>query len=284
MVKHTIDEIKIVFAREGYQLLEDTYLNNKTHLRYKCPNGHFHSTRFDNWVQGHRCPHCAGQGKPTINNITRVFNNEGYILLSDYYINSTTPLKFRCSNNHESEITWDSWREGCRCRHCAGNVRLSIEYIQQVFEKENCTLLTKKYVNNKTTLEYICSKGHISSTTWSDWQSGYRCKYCYYESMVGKGNPVWAGGYSINDYCDAWKDKNYKASIKERDSYICQNPICAKISNNLVVHHIDYDKKNCHPSNLITVCVSCNGKANKNRDWHTVFYKELLHKKYNYNY
>ena len=124
----------------------------------------------------------------------------------------------------------------------------------------------------------------MSRTTWSDWQSGYRCRYCYHEKMVGEGNHVWAGGYSISSYCDAWKDKNYKESIKQRDSYICQNPTCTKISNNLVIHHIDYNKQNCHPSNLITVCISCNGRANKDRDWHTIFYRELLHKKYNYNY
>ena len=34
-------------------------------------------------------------------------------------------------------------------------------------------------------------------------------------------------------------------------------------------NHIDYDKKNCNPENLITLCNHCNIKVNKNRDYWT---------------
>ncbi len=48
----------------------------------------------------------------------------------------------------------------------------------------------------------------------------------------------------------------------------------------LVIQHIDYNKKNCKLSNLITVCSSCNGKANGNREWHTAWYKAIIHRRY----
>jgi len=34
----------------------------------------------------------------------------------------------------------------------------------------------------------------------------------------------------------------------------------------LSVHHIDYNKYNLNPDNLITLCVSCHSKTNHNRE------------------
>lgn len=33
------------------------------------------------------------------------------------------------------------------------------------------------------------------------------------------------------------------------------------------VHHIDYNKLNCNPNNLITLCKSCHMKTNFNREY-----------------
>ena len=37
-------------------------------------------------------------------------------------------------------------------------------------------------------------------------------------------------------------------------------------------------------TNLIAICKSCNGRANKNREWHTKFYKKILTKTQGYEY
>ena len=88
--------------------------------------------------------------------------------------------------------------------------------------------------------------------------------------------PGWQGGISCEPYCDAWNDLSYKEDIKLRDNYECQNPDCHKTSNRLTIHHIDYNKKNCHPNNLITVCNSCNSRANSKREEWKLFYTIIL--------
>jgi hypothetical protein len=93
-------------------------------------------------------------------------------------------------------------------------------------------------------------------------------------------NPNWKGGISCDPYCEQWLDKEYKDSIKERDGNICLNPSCQKESNKLCIHHIDYDKKNCHPFNLISLCNICNSKANKDREWHRSWYNSILFRRY----
>ena len=101
------------------------------------------------------------------------------------------------------------------------------------------------------------------------------------KKISGENSPVWKGGISCEPYCEQWVDKEYKESIKERDGYKCLNPDCNKTSERLCIHHIDYIKKNCHPLNLITICTSCNMRANFDREWYTAWYKAIINKRYN---
>lgn len=97
----------------------------------------------------------------------------------------------------------------------------------------------------------------------------------------GQNNNNWKGGVSKEPYCIEWTDE-YKTYIKERDGNKCLNPDCMRNSNILTVHHINYNKKDCRPNNLITLCCSCNTRANKDRVWHKAWYTVIINKRYNY--
>ena len=137
-------------------------------------------------------------------------------------------------------------------------------------------------------LEYVCSRGHKHRVCWDEFKRGRECLYCYLEDiskkMMGKNNPSWKGGISKEPYCQDWT-KDLKEFVKERDGHKCLNPCCdSKNPEDLTVHHVDYNKKSCGPENLITVCRSCNSRANKDRKWHENWYKAILTKRYNYIY
>jgi len=100
----------------------------------------------------------------------------------------------------------------------------------------------------------------------------------------GENNPRWKGGISCEPYCKIWLDEEYKQSIKDRDNNECQNSDCWGNSKKLTLHHIDYVKKNCGSENLITLCNSCNIRANGNREEWINFYQEIMSMKYGYNY
>ena len=89
----------------------------------------------------------------------------------------------------------------------------------------------------------------------------------------------WKGGISCEPYCYIWLDKEFKESIKERDNYQCQNPDCRGTSERLTIHHVDYNKKNCGPENLITLCNSCNSRANFDREWYIAYYREIMRRR-----
>jgi len=99
-------------------------------------------------------------------------------------------------------------------------------------------------------------------------------------SIMGENNPNWKGGITCDPYCDVWYDKDYKKSIQKRDGYRCLNPVCSKNDDVISVHHINYNKQDCHPLNLITICRSCNTKANFNRRWHKSWYEAIIYRRY----
>jgi predicted nucleic acid-binding Zn ribbon protein len=80
----------------------------------------------------------------------------------------------------------------------------------------------------------------------------------------------WQGGITLMEYGNEWT-KKLRDVIRKRDKFICQ--ICYK--NGFVVHHIDYNKKNNNPDNLITLCRSCHVKTNYHRKkWKEYFNME----------
>jgi len=107
-------------------------------------------------------------------------------------------------------------------------------------------------------------------------ETKYKMKLSHEGTNCGKDNPNWRGGISTEPYCFAWSFKEFKQMIKDRDNNMCQSPMCNRKSSKLVVHHIDYNKKGCDPSNLITLCNSCNVKANFNRNNWQIIYNNLM--------
>jgi hypothetical protein len=90
----------------------------------------------------------------------------------------------------------------------------------------------------------------------------------------GEKHYNWQGGISFDPYSVNWTE-TLKRAIRERDKYICQ--LCNNYGN--TVHHIDYNKKNCNPSNLINLCNRCNSKVNHNRNvWIRIFNKIIFYK------
>jgi len=79
----------------------------------------------------------------------------------------------------------------------------------------------------------------------------------------GKNNPNWKGGISFEPYSKNWTE-TLKRSIRERDGYTCR--LCGHYPA-FDIHHKDYDKLNCNPDNLITLCHSCHSKTNGDREY-----------------
>ena len=92
----------------------------------------------------------------------------------------------------------------------------------------------------------------------------------------GELHPLWRGGISFEPYGLEFNE-NLKEVIRNRDKRKCW--ICEKTElencKKLDVHHIDYNKQNNNPENLILLCHSCHTKTNHYRKkWINFFTKK----------
>lgn len=91
-------------------------------------------------------------------------------------------------------------------------------------------------------------------------------------------HPGWKGGMSRLPYSLDWTPQ-LRQEIKERDGNRCLNPVCDGHDPVLSIHHVNYKKKDCSKTNLITICRSCNSAANKDRRWHEAWYAAIMYQR-----
>lgn len=99
-------------------------------------------------------------------------------------------------------------------------------------------------------------------------RNSIRCIKCHSKYATEENHPNWRGGIGKLPYPYKFNNK-LKELIRERDNYMCQ--ICGieekKHYRKLDVHHIDYDKDNLNPINLITLCQGCHQRTGYKREY-----------------
>ena len=177
-VKLTDTFVENSFEKEDYKLLSK-YKNSSSRLKYICPKRHIGYIKWDHWRDGHRCAECAGNKKHTLEFVKNELEKEKYKLLSDIYVNSYTPLRYRCPNNHVGTISYANWSIGHRCLECSGKAKKTIEFISDEVAKEGYKLKTTYYENCDQKLHLICPNGHDYCVSWDNWNhSKSRCTKC----------------------------------------------------------------------------------------------------------
>ena len=85
----------------------------------------------------------------------------------------------------------------------------------------------------------------------------------YIKQHGEKWRKVFDVGLSVTQYKNGYDklwSKDLREKIKKKDNYTCQ--LCNKeVKKGLIVHHIDYDKKNSVEENLICLCRKCHTKV-----------------------
>jgi len=137
-------------------------------------------------------------------------------------------------------------------------------------EKSSKTLKSKSALIGQKTKEVWKRPGH---------------KEKVHEAMSGLNHPFYKKNLEFTpetyprDYPLDWTEQ-IKEAIRNRDGRICK--VCFKLEKDnggkrLHVHHVDYNKKNLDPENLISLCISCHGKTIHNKTtWSSFFAKKQI--------
>jgi hypothetical protein len=108
------------------------------------------------------------------------FEKRGDILLSEKYKDTDSKLDYICGKCDEKcSIIFNSYRRGRGCASCGGTKKHTLEFVKKCFQKRGDTLLSEKYKDSKTHLEYKCGKcDEKCSIRFDNYQTGRGCPHC----------------------------------------------------------------------------------------------------------
>jgi len=185
-LKHTFEYVEQYFLDEGCVLLEKIYFNSSTLMNYICKNGHNNKITFSKFQQGQRCSKCYGNKKLTHEEVFNYFKERGCVLLETQYLNSRAMLKYICECGEESEITFNNFRQGHRCKKC-GEERNREKKLGENNPNYNSNLTDEERQENKER-----SRGRYYRT----WRKGvyerdyYTCQKCFIKGKYLNGHHI----------------------------------------------------------------------------------------------
>lgn len=177
--KEMFNRIKKEFQEENCELLETEYINNHTKMSYKCNCGNESVISYNSFQKGRKCMKCLGTPKHSYKYVEEYFDKNNCILISDKYESNLEKLEYICECGNYSEITFANFQNGHRCVKCRSYyLKHDIENVKEYFKKYNYECLENQYINCEIKIRYRCDKGHLSTTSFHNFQNGKRCPKC----------------------------------------------------------------------------------------------------------
>lgn len=129
--KLTIEYVKNELLNKGFTLIDTIYVNATTKMTMICQNGHYIQKTWNTIQQNRGCKICSNKisgekQKLSYEYVKSEFNKRGFELLDDIYINSVTPLLYKCSCGNISKMNYSNFSKGQHCYNCR-NKKLSGE-------------------------------------------------------------------------------------------------------------------------------------------------------------
>jgi len=192
-VKLYVEEI----SNSGCKLLSEEYISNKDKLDFECSCGNKFTTNFNEFKNGNpkkqQCNECGfhirgGGRRLSYEHIRTEITNMGIKLLSEYYENSSIPLKVECNKGHIFYSRFHDLHRGHGCPECSEfhYDKLPYEFVSNYFEKHNYKLLSTEYQDTKSKLLIKCPKEHEFKMAFGSFKdANQRCPECYRIALSG---------------------------------------------------------------------------------------------------
>lgn len=145
--KLTYEFVKEEFRKLGLTLLETTYADSRSSMRFTCDaKNHSGCMAYDSIRNGSGCAKCAGNMKLSYDEVKTLFKQNGYELLSSSlsYHSSKNKLKYKCNKGHIRKISYPQLQAGYGCSDCKGTISIGVKAIIKYFEDCDNILKYKK--------------------------------------------------------------------------------------------------------------------------------------------
>lgn len=192
----TTDIARKVVEDAGYKYI-DTYIeNHHRFLAVVCEEDHKTNIPAYNFENGQRCSICSGKYKRPYNEVSDLFKQDGYVMLTDEseYENTAQTLNVICPVGHPTTSTYSSFKSGARCQKCwfekiGESKLLEFEYVKTQYKEHGFELFDHQlYEGIHTKLNCKCmnhmKQEMLSLSYYQVVHSAILCPYCVEDERI----------------------------------------------------------------------------------------------------
>lgn len=170
--------------RFGFQFVGPYPINVLTKTTWKCSNGHYWKSRFNDISNGVGCPICYGNFPKGPDDYASLADERNLIWIGPKPANTSSKTFWECQNEHTWESTYSKVRSGRGCPICSNEIRSE----KQRFGPEKYIALSEirgfkwngpEVPNSSVDTIWICENGHQWTAPYHRINSGAGCPFCY---------------------------------------------------------------------------------------------------------
>lgn len=181
--------MKALAQKRNGDCISVNYVNDSTHLEWKCDKGHLWKATPSNIKQKKWCPKCAiekraGSRRGSIEELQEIANSRRGRCVSDEYKGTHSLHEWECSFGHRwkaSPANVKSRKSWCpKCSRLDGQEhrKLGIEKMQEYAKHRGGVCISKYYGNINKKLWWKCAEGHRWDATPANILKGKWCPRC----------------------------------------------------------------------------------------------------------
>lgn len=208
-----IRDIREAFAKRGYTLLDDKYINAHTKLHYRCKK-HPDKDLFISWnnfKNGRGCKYCAIDERAKNKRVPKHIivqkcEELEYQYVDSYYVDSVLYVQYICKKHEQygvQKISWSNLRAGQRCRYCQNSKG----------EEMICNVLKQHGVDFYTQWSFDDCR-YCLPLKFDFWLPSYNCIIEYDGEQHFQ--PVQFGGISVEQAKERLHDTQIRDNIKNQ--------------------------------------------------------------------
>ncbi len=178
-----ISNIKLIAESKNGLCLSDSYVNNRSKLKFKCEFGHIWETTSYVIESGSWCKKCSmkkiiDNQRDDIKVFKKIAELKGGKCISETYINQHSKLLFECKKGHQWFGRPQGIKRGTWCGKCYGTAKSDIKEMQDLANQRGGVCISLDYKNDATKLKWKCSENHIWEATPNNIKHGKWCPTC----------------------------------------------------------------------------------------------------------
>jgi hypothetical protein len=204
------NELQKVAAKRKLVCLSKIFVTSLTKYRWQCPKCSLvWRASHNNIKRGGGCPACAqkkrakSQIRYSIEDLYLAAKSKKGRCLSKKYLGANSKHKWQCGKGH----IWESGtvlRIGTWCPYCDGQRKIDpLDELIEIANSRGGKIISKKYLNNRTALHFVCERKHKFKLVSSALKAGQWCRHCstgigeaavrqVFEQLLGQPFPsVW---------------------------------------------------------------------------------------------